>query len=550
MGRGLYRAARAATGAAVLRRARRATAAHRPAAPASTTCATRRCPRRRRRWPGRAWRPWLLPLTTTGHWPGRELPRRPAGQAISLPGPACLRRLPVLGQRVSRPGNWDGCPDDVLLAQRRNRPAGERRRLHIDSVIPHFRSPHYITVDGAPLPLVYRAPLLSDARGPWRLAWLPRRRDAGSPAPDDLRGGDARASATRHISASTPQVDVPRRIGWPERPPPATVPGLTRSSTDTGPATQWPGGVAPAGSVAGAMAYQPLPRHHAGLGQHAPPRPAAKLFVDATPERREEFRLRRPAAQGPRRAYSRRRPPAVRGQRRRWNEWGGRRASRARPTARSAPRIPTPPGAAVQAPGAVEPAPASAAPPQAAAPAPRRAAGPELTDGAQTCQPQARSMNATNTMNPAPSLPPPAELMARVDRSIHPERGLSPGPLRRRPRAGCVLLLRPSAALRGDQTASCAGTSAPARRRTARSSTTAATPCRMAQAHCRCCIRRPASLPPDLDAEATGFCAGRLRLRAAVDARSADRPAAAGRVGRHGAGCIRRCHPMPRRPTH
>jgi len=254
--------------------------------------------------------------------------------------------------------NWDGRPQDVLLAQRHD-PASDA--AFIDSVIPHFRSPHYITLDGAPLLLVYRAPLLSDAPAV-AAAWRRRCRDAGLPAPH-LCAVETHGVGDPALLGFDSVVEFPpHRLA--EGLPPATVRDLDANFHGT---------IRDYGRAADLAEARPVPayRRYRGImpGWDNTPRRglAAKLFVDATPERYELW-LHRMAAQ-----TLAVQPPAHRLMFvNAWNEWG--EGAHLEPDGTFGAAFLDATRRVLRAPGAEEPASASAAPPQAAAPVAARQA--------------------------------------------------------------------------------------------------------------------------------------------------------------------------------
>jgi glycosyltransferase involved in cell wall biosynthesis len=72
---------------------------------------------------------------------------------------------------------WDGSEDDVLIAQPHSADSDAR---FIDDVLPVLADRRYITVDGKPVLLVYRAELLADPPATAE-AWRGRAREAGLP---------------------------------------------------------------------------------------------------------------------------------------------------------------------------------------------------------------------------------------------------------------------------------------------------------------------------------------------------------------------------------
>lgn len=88
---------------------------------------------------------------------GRRILERPFAEVLASGKPDFPFCLCWANENWTRV--WDGGERDVLLEQRYS---AEDDRAHIESLLPAFRDPRYIRVDGRPLFLVYRTELLPD----------------------------------------------------------------------------------------------------------------------------------------------------------------------------------------------------------------------------------------------------------------------------------------------------------------------------------------------------------------------------------------------------
>ncbi len=104
---------------------------------------------------------------------GRRVLERPLEQMLRSDKPDFPFCLCWANENWTR--NWDGSTDDLLIAQDYSGDAASR---FIRDVIPYFKDPRYIKVDGAPMLLVYRVDQLPD---PFRASELWRKicMDAG-----------------------------------------------------------------------------------------------------------------------------------------------------------------------------------------------------------------------------------------------------------------------------------------------------------------------------------------------------------------------------------
>jgi lipopolysaccharide biosynthesis protein len=97
---------------------------------------------------------------------GKRLLERPFEEVLRLGEPDFPFMLCWANENWSR--TWDGAEHEVLIAQRYS-PEDDRR--HIQSLLPAFKDPRYITIEGRPVFLVYRASALPDpiaTTGIWR----------------------------------------------------------------------------------------------------------------------------------------------------------------------------------------------------------------------------------------------------------------------------------------------------------------------------------------------------------------------------------------------
>ncbi len=90
---------------------------------------------------------------------GRRILERPFNEVLASGKPDFPFCLCWANENWTRV--WDGGAKHVLLAQNYGT---DDDRAHIESLIPAFKDPRYIRVDGRPLFIVYRAELLPDAR--------------------------------------------------------------------------------------------------------------------------------------------------------------------------------------------------------------------------------------------------------------------------------------------------------------------------------------------------------------------------------------------------
>jgi lipopolysaccharide biosynthesis protein len=91
---------------------------------------------------------------------GRRILERPFNEVLASGKPDFPFCLCWANENWTR--IWDGGEHDVLLEQHYN---ADDDRAHIRALIPAFRDPRYIRIDGRPLFLVYRTELLPDPRG-------------------------------------------------------------------------------------------------------------------------------------------------------------------------------------------------------------------------------------------------------------------------------------------------------------------------------------------------------------------------------------------------
>jgi lipopolysaccharide biosynthesis protein len=106
---------------------------------------------------------------------GRRLLERPFAEVLSAGTPDFPFCLCWANEPWTR--RWDGHDRDVLMPQRYG---ADDDRAHLRSLIPAFSDPRYISVDGRPLFLVYRASQLADPRATTD-RWREEARRAGLP---------------------------------------------------------------------------------------------------------------------------------------------------------------------------------------------------------------------------------------------------------------------------------------------------------------------------------------------------------------------------------
>jgi lipopolysaccharide biosynthesis protein len=145
---------------------------------------------------------------------------------------------------------WDGLNNEVLIAQNHT-PAGDRAMIR--ELIPAFRDPRYIRIDGRPLFLVYRASELSDPRAVAR-AWREEAVAAGLPGLYLVR-------AEVHDDAHTQQ--DPAQVGFDAAYefPPHGIRVATPSSATPGLDTAFSGLAYEYGEVARDFATRPTPSY-------------------------------------------------------------------------------------------------------------------------------------------------------------------------------------------------------------------------------------------------------------------------------------------------